>query len=78
MEKTYSARLTSKGQITLPKKVRDRMGIAEGEDVYFTEEDGVFHLRKAVPKSPFDRWVGFLKKKDGEKTDDIIEEMRGR
>jgi len=78
MEKSYSARLTSKGQITLPKKVRDRMGIAEGEDVCFYEEDGVFHLRKAASRSPFDRWVGFLGKKDGEKTDDIIEEMRGR
>jgi len=78
MEKSYSARLTSKGQITLPKKVRDRMGIAEGEEVYFTEEDGVFRLRKAVSTSPFDRWVGFLGKKDGEKTDDIIEDLRGR
>jgi antitoxin PrlF len=78
MENSYSARLTSKGQITLPKKVRDRMGIAEGEEVYFTEEDGVFHLRKAVSLSPFDRWVGFLGKKDGEKTDDIIEDLRGR
>ena len=78
MNKSYSSRLTSKGQITLPKKVREQMGIAEGEDVYFYEEDGVFHLRKAVPRSPFDRWVGFLGKKNGEKTDDIIEEMRGR
>jgi AbrB family looped-hinge helix DNA binding protein len=75
MEKSYSARLTSKGQITIPKKVRERMGIAEGEEVYFTE---IFHLRRAVPQSPFDRWVGFLGKKDGEKTDDIIEDLRGR
>lgn len=78
MSKTYSARLTSKGQITIPKKVRDRMGIAEGEEVYFTEENGEFRLRKSGPPSPFDNWIGFLGKKDGEKTDEIIEEMRGR
>jgi AbrB family looped-hinge helix DNA binding protein len=74
----YSARLTSKGQITIPKKVRDRLGVREGEEIYFCEEDGVFQVKRTVERSPFDKWVGFLRETEGERTDDIIEEMRGR
>lgn len=74
----YSARLTSKGQITIPKKVRDRLGVREGEDIYFYEENGIFRIKRTVEKSPFEKWAGFLKGDKGERTDDIIEEMRGR
>jgi AbrB family looped-hinge helix DNA binding protein len=31
-------RVTSKGQVTIPKAVRDRLGIAPGTDVGFSEE----------------------------------------
>ena len=74
----YSAKLTSKGQITIPKKVRERLGISEGEAVYFVEVDGEFRIKKAVLKSPFDKWVGFLKNPSGQSVDELIEEMRGR
>ena len=33
-------RVTSKGQVTIPKEVRDKLGIAPGTDVGFQEEDG--------------------------------------
>ena len=75
----YSAKVTSKGQITIPKKVRDRMGVAEGEEIYFVEEKDGFLIKKVVKKSPFDEWVGYLRKKgETRSTDEIIEEMRGR
>lgn len=73
-----SAKITSKGQITIPKKVRDRLGVSEGESVYFDEVDGEFRMKKAASKSPFDKWVGFLKNPSGRTIDDLIEEMRGR
>lgn len=34
-----SARVTSKGQITIPKSVRDALGIAEGDQVVFRVEE---------------------------------------
>ena len=33
-----AARVTSKGQITIPKAVRDALGIAEGDEVVFRVE----------------------------------------
>jgi AbrB family looped-hinge helix DNA binding protein len=33
-------RMTSKGQVTIPKEIRDKLGIAPGDDVGFREEGG--------------------------------------
>lgn len=45
-----TARLTSKGQITIPKKVRERLGLEEGEDIVFTvNDDGTATLRPSKP-----------------------------
>lgn len=37
---TYEATLTSKGQITLPKDVRERLRVREGDKVQFALDDG--------------------------------------
>ena len=71
------AKVTSKGQVTIPKKVRDRLGVHPGEDVGFEEKEGVIVITKAVTKSPFDKWVGKLAKLEGQKSDDLIKELRG-
>ncbi|MDH5293276.1 MAG: AbrB/MazE/SpoVT family DNA-binding domain-containing protein [Acidimicrobiia bacterium] len=34
-----AARVTSKGQITIPKEVRDALGILEGDEVVFRVEE---------------------------------------
>jgi len=39
-------RITSKGQVTIPKEVRDKLGIVPGSDVGFREEGGEFVLVK--------------------------------
>jgi AbrB family looped-hinge helix DNA binding protein len=40
------SRLTSKGQITIPKAVRRALGLNEGDLVAFTVNDGHASLRK--------------------------------
>ena len=41
------ARLTSKGQVTIPKVVRDHLGLRTGDRVEFAvQEDGSVRLRK--------------------------------
>lgn len=39
-------RMTSKGQVTIPKEVRDKMGIVPGSDIRFAEKNGEFVLVK--------------------------------
>ncbi len=73
-----TAKITSKGQITIPKKVRERLGVQPGEDLRFEEKNGVFYIKKTLKKSPFDKWVGRLKAKKGQKTDEIINTLRGK
>ena len=72
-----SMTITSKGQVTIPKAVRDQMGLRGGDKVKFVEEDGKFVLEKDIEESPFDKWVGYLGKRE-QTPDEIVEEMRGR
>lgn len=73
-----TAKLTSKGQITIPKKVREKLGVQAGEALTFEEKNGVFYIKKILKKSPFDKWVGRLKAKKVQKTDEIINALRGK
>jgi len=66
-----------KGQVTIPKKVRDRLGVHPGDYVSFKENEGAIVITKAVKKSPFDKWMGRLAKLEGQKSDDLVREMRG-
>ena len=72
-----TARITSKGQITLPISIRTRLGIGPGDEVEFIEENGRYLLKKKLGASPFDRYVGFLRVKKGSEPDKIVDEMRG-
>lgn len=71
------AKVTSKGQVTIPKKVRERLGVHPGDDVGFEEKEGVIVITKAVTQSPFDKWMGKLTKFEGQRSDDLIKELRG-
>ena len=70
-------RITSKGQVTVPKNVRERLGLRAGDELEFTEEDGVFHLSKRVDPDVFKKYRGYLKDLAGQNSDELIQEMRG-
>lgn len=71
--------VTSKGQITLPKKVRDALGLATGSRVEFDIHDGQAVLRRVIPEEHFAKWQGFLKDllPEGEDVDTLLGEDRG-
>jgi antitoxin PrlF len=72
-----TARVTSKGQVTIPKAVREKLGVRAGEDIGFEEKEGLFVVSKIVTESPFDKWVGKLKHLKGRRSDDLVREARG-
>lgn len=41
-------RVTTKGQVTIPRKVREVLGITPETEVDFVEEGGRFYLVKAI------------------------------
>jgi antitoxin PrlF len=58
---TYSSVLTSKGQVTIPKDVRLRLGLKEGERVEFVTEGDRTIIRPAQgSENPFLRYTGIL------------------
>ncbi len=72
------AHVTTKGQITIPKAIRDYFDLKPGDDVVFLpHRDGVL-IQRSVKDSPFAEWRGYLRDLKGEDVDDLIEEMRGR
>lgn len=72
------AKMTSKGQVTIPKKIREKIGLEPGKEIYFEEKNGLIYIKKSIEKSPFDKWIGYLKDKKGQSPDEIIENLRGR
>lgn len=73
-----TAKITSKGQITLPLKIRQQLGVQTGETVSFEEAQEGFLVKKVLKKSPFDPWVGALRHLQGKKSDLLVKEMRGQ
>ncbi|MBI5207513.1 MAG: AbrB/MazE/SpoVT family DNA-binding domain-containing protein [Candidatus Firestonebacteria bacterium] len=67
--------ITRKGQVTIPKEIRDKLGIALGSEVKFELEADKCILKKKNKKSPFDKWTGYLQNK--ETSDKILENLRG-
>jgi antitoxin PrlF len=57
----YSSVLTSKGQVTIPKDVRLRLGLKEGERVEFVTEGDRTIIRPAQgTENPFSKYTGIF------------------
>jgi len=74
--------VTVKGQVTIPKPIRDHLRLRPGDRVAFeTDAEGRVTLRKAEAPSPdpdrFDRVVGCGTALKGVSTDEIMRLLRG-
>lgn len=67
--------VSEKGQVTIPKALRERLGIKPGEMLDFTEEEGRLVAVKVRVRDPVDRVYGLLQLDRG--TDELIDELRG-
>lgn len=69
-------RVTEKGQVTIPKAIRERFGLYPGTEIKFEEKDHKIVVEKAGGGDVWDRYYGFLKLKM--RTDDVMRLLRGR
>ena len=69
-------RITEKGQVTIPKMLRDRYGLRPGSEVEFVERDHRIILEKAKRQDVWDKYRGFLKLKMT--TNEAMRLLRGR
>ena len=69
-------RVTSKGQVTIPKNIREKLGIMAHSEVEFVEENGrVYLVKSKVEENPFERLLGVGTVKMT--TDEIMDLTRG-
>ncbi len=67
--------VSEKGQVTIPKLLRDRLGIRPGQVLDVREEAGRLVATKTIAEGPTDRVYGIIKL--GRSTDRAIEALRG-
>ena len=71
-----------RGQVTIPKEIRDTFGFAPDTEVEFHVIKGAIVLRKAPKKLDLKRWQGRCKESFAEldygSVDQFIEDVRGR
>lgn len=56
-------RVTTKGQVTIPKEIREALGIEPGDEVTFEQTESGYKLRKEEPTTaeggdPFEKYRG--------------------
>ena len=71
------ATVAERGQITLPKAVRDALGLSKGTTLKVELDGGRIILRKDVDDA-ISRARGRFKLPPGVSTNDIMRELRGR
>ena len=75
-------RVSERGQITIPKHLRERFGMNHNVEIEITPtERGLLIRKRTTAEHPVDRVYGILGKDalgEGVSVDEYIEEIRGR
>lgn len=63
-------RVTTKGQVTIPKRIREELGIQPGDQVAFEETQSGYAIRKEEPTTesggdPFEKYRGSAESEEG-------------
>lgn len=70
------SRVVERGQLTIPKKLRDRLGISTGTVLELHEQDGKLVIEKVEPPGdPVDAVYGCLGQ--GRSSDAVVAVLRG-
>jgi len=67
--------VTRKGQVTIPKELREDAGIRPGDDLEFEIVEGEIRIKKkSGGENSFSKWKGTLETE--KTTEELIEELR--
>jgi antitoxin PrlF len=69
--------VSEKGQITIPKAVRDKLGIVPGTVLEVESIEGRVVATKSTPLDPFSKWRGRGKLPGDGSVDEYLERIRG-
>ena len=68
-------RMTERGQVTIPKALREELGLRPGQVLVVREEGGEVVLTKQLPEDPLEEVTGIFDL--GGTTDEVLTELRG-
>ena len=68
------AKVAERGQVTIPKALRKRLGLTPGTILDFEADDGKLVAVKVQPRGPVDAVFGTLGQ--GRSTDDLMSDLR--
>jgi len=75
-------KIGERGQVTIPKEIRERFGLGPDTEVEFEVVNGTVVLRKLAKKLGLERWKGRCAKSFAElkyaSVDDYLDDVRGR
>jgi antitoxin PrlF len=68
--------LSQKGQVTIPKACRDKLGLKTGTVLDFEAVDGTLVARKMQLQDVFSKWRGKGKLPGGQRVDEYLKGVR--
>ncbi len=73
---SMKATVAERGQVTIPKELRDKLGIQAGTVLTFSAENGKLIVKKLSADDPVTRTYGCLGR--GLSSDHLIAQLRGK
>lgn len=71
----YRAKITAKGQVTIPKDLREKLGLKTGDYLHIKETDQGYLIEKEQDAERFHKYAGLLGRRGD--SDEVIKELRG-
>lgn len=72
------SRITKKGQITIPKEIRNKFGFRPGMDVDIITEGNKALIVRSRKENAFLKWLGNGKQRNIADIDLMVDQLRGR
>lgn len=73
---SYSAKITSKGQITVPVEIRRSLGVKTGDKIRFVQQESGIGVVRDTDENPFEKWRGIGVPGIGPGRDGVMAYMR--